>query len=109
MAGYYTTTGSYAGEMVIVSDLVLAQEEYGIAAKKGNESFVSKINEALIALVATDYAEIAEEFGLTTSCSLTATTVDTYAGATDASWDNIVESGKIVIGYTVFAPIAYTK
>ena len=107
MAGYYTSTGVYKDKLVIVSDLVLAQEEYGIAAKKGAESFMSKINEALIALRETAYADVAEDFGLTTSCSLSAETVNAYEGATDESWNTVKASGKIVIGYTVFAPIAY--
>ncbi len=107
MAGYYTSTGVYKDKLVIVEDLVLAQEEYGIAAKKGAESLISVINQALIALRTTGYAEVANDFGLTTSCSLSAETVDTYQGATDNSWENVKASGKLVIGYTVFAPIAY--
>ena len=108
MAGYYTSTGAYKDSLVIVENLVLAQEEYGIAAKKGNEAFIGKINEALIALVDTDYKTVAKDFGLTGSCSLTAETTNPYANATDESWNKVVSSGKIVIGYTVFAPIAYT-
>lgn len=108
MAGYYTSTGVYKGKLVIVEGLELAKEEYGIAAKKENVAFMSKINDALIALRETDYKAVAEDFGLTGSCSLTAETVNPYKSATDDSWTKIVESGKIVIGYTVFAPIAYT-
>ena len=109
MAGWYTATGDYANKMQIVDGVVLAEEEYGIAAKKGNESFMSKINEALIALRETSYAEITTEYNLTASACVTADTVDTYADATDGSWDAVVESGKIVIGYTIFAPIAYEE
>ena len=109
MAGYYTSQGTYKDKLVIVEDLVLATEAYGIAAKKGNLSLVSKINEALIALRTTKYADVAADFGLTGSIALTAETVDVYAGATDNSWNNVVSSGKLVIGYTVFAPIAYSK
>lgn len=109
MAGYYTSTGDYANKMALVDNLVLAEESYGIAAKKGNNALMSKINEALIAIRTTDYAEVATEYGLTASIALTEATVDTYAGATDDSWTNLVESGKITIGYTVFAPIAYEE
>ena len=109
MAGYYTSTGDYANKMALVDNLVLAEESYGIAAKKGNNALMSKINEALIAIRTTDYAEVAAEYGLTASIALTEATVDTYAGATDDSWTNLVESGKITIGYTVFAPIAYEE
>lgn len=106
MAGYYTTTGDYANKMTIVEGLVFAEESYGIAGKKGNEALVSKINEALLAIRTTDYADIATKYGLTESIALTAETENPYATATDSSWTDVVESGKIVIGYTIFAPIA---
>lgn len=108
MAGYYTSNGTYKDKLVIVENLVLAQEEYGIAAKKGNEALISKINEALIALKDSDYNQVAKDFGLTTSLSITNTTVNPLANASDSSWNKIVESKKLIIGYTVFAPIAYT-
>lgn len=108
MAGYYTSNGTYKGKLVMVEDLVLAQEEYGIAAKKGNEALISKINEALIALKDSDYKAVAKDFGLTESLSITANTTNPFANATDASWNDVVASKKLVIGYTVFAPIAYT-
>lgn len=107
MAGYYTTTGDYANKMQMVDGLVFVEESYGIAAKKGNDALMSKINEALIAIRTTDYADLATEYGLTSSIALTETSTDTYANATDSSWTDVVTSGKLVIGYTVFAPIAY--
>ena len=68
---------------------------------------MSKINQALIAIQNEGYSEVAEEFGLFLSKAITAQTTDPYAGATDNSWTNIVNDGTIVIGYTIFAPIAY--
>ena len=109
MAGYYTTTGDYATKMTMVENLVFAEESYGIAAKKGNKALVSKINEALIAIRTTEYADLATEYGLTASTALTEATADIYAGATDTSWTETVSSGTLVIGYTVFAPIAYEE
>ena len=106
MAGYYTTTGEYANKMTIVEVLVLAEEEYGIAAKKGNEALISKINEALIAIRTTGYQDVAEEYGLISSICLTADSVNNRANASDNSWNAVVASKKLVIGYTVFAPIA---
>ncbi|MBQ8659191.1 MAG: transporter substrate-binding domain-containing protein [Clostridia bacterium] len=108
MAGYYTSTGDYADKMTMVDGLVLAEESYGIAAKKGNKALVSKINEGLIALRETGYADLLAEYGLTSSLALTADTTDPYADATDQSWSKVVSSKKVVIGYTVFAPIAFT-
>ncbi|MBQ8295506.1 MAG: transporter substrate-binding domain-containing protein [Clostridia bacterium] len=109
MAGYYTTTGDYADKMQMVDGLVFAEESYGVAGKKGNKALMSKINEALIGIRTTDYAALATEYGLTSSIALTETTADTYADATDSSWTDVVTSGKIVIGYTLFAPIAYEE
>ena len=110
MAGYYSTTGDFAGQVSIVKDLVLAEESYGIAAKKGNEAFMSEINKALIALTADGtMAEVATEFGLQNDVAVKANTTNPYANATDNSWTAIKEEGTIVIGYTVFAPIAYTE
>ena len=107
MAGYYTSNGVYKDKLVIVNDLILATEKYGIAAKKGNEALISAINDALIALSTTKYLEVAEDFGLTGSVCLTETTTNPLAGATDNSWTNVLTSGRIIIGYTVFAPIAF--
>lgn len=110
MAGYYSTTGDFAGKVSIVEDLVFAKESYGIAAKKGNESFMSEINKALLALAADGtVAEVAQEFGLENDVALQADGVNVYADATDNSWVEIQEEKKIVIGYTVFAPIAYEE
>ena len=109
MAGYYAVEGDYAGKIKIVPDLVLAEEEYGIAGRKNDKAFVSKINEALIALNGTgDLNTIAGAFGVTESLTINSNTQNPLADATDNSWETIKASKKIVIGYTVFAPIAYT-
>ena len=109
MAGYYTSTGDYANKMQIVDGLVFAEEQYGIAAKKGNDALISKVNDALIAIRESAYASIIEEYNLASSIALTAETTNPNAEATDSSWNDLVEDGTLVIGYTVFAPIAYEE
>lgn len=109
MAGYYTSTGDYADKMQIVDGLVFAEESYGIAAKKGNDALISKINEALIAIRETGYADVVEKYGLGESVALTEETTNPLADATDNSWNELVQSGTLVIGYTVFAPIAMSE
>jgi polar amino acid transport system substrate-binding protein len=89
--------------------VVLAEEKYGIAAKKGNEALMSKINEALIALADTDYKTVANTYGLTTELLVKADTANPYASATDGSWNKVAEDKKLIIGYTLFAPIAYNE
>ena len=107
MAGYYSATGDLAGKVAMVEGISLPEEEYGIAGRKNDKAFISKINEALIAICDTDYASIGESYGLTASEIITANTVNPLANASDNSWNSIVTSGKIILGYTVFAPIAY--
>lgn len=107
MAGYYAKTGDYANQIAIVDDLILAQEKYGIAGRKNDKAFVSKINEALIALADSEYETIGSAYGLEESLCLENDTVNPLASADDNSWNEIVSSGKIVIGYTIFAPICY--
>lgn len=109
MAGYYSNNGEYAGKVTIM-DAVLQREQYGIAARKGDEAFMSKINEALIALYGNGgMQEVAAQFGLTADIALESSTKNPLADATDSSWDDIVASGKIIIGYTIFAPIAFDE
>lgn len=109
MAGYYSNNGEYAGKVTIM-DAVLQREQYGIAARKGDEAFMSKINEALIALYGNGgMQEVADQFGLTADIALESSTKNPLADATDSSWDDIVASEKIIIGYTIFAPIAFDE
>lgn len=91
----------------IVDNLVLVEEQYGIATRKGEKAFMSKINEALIGIASTEYSSIAEKYGLSSEKLVTSDTTNPLAGATDDSWDKIKASGKIIIGYTLYAPIAY--
>lgn len=109
MAGYYMNDTDSFKDYQILENIVLAEEKYGIAAKKGNDALMSKINEALIALVDTDYKTIAESYGLATELLVKADTVNPLASATDASWDDVVTAKKLIIGYTLFAPIAYNE
>ncbi len=107
MAGYYMNGVDTFKDYQILPNLILAEEQYGIAAKKGNAALIGKINEAMIALADTDYKTIATEYGLTTETLITATTANPNADAADESWSNVVTAKKLVIGYTLFAPIAY--
>ena len=109
MAGYYMNSVDTFNDYQVLENVVLAEEKYGIAAKKGNDALMSKVNEALIALVDTEYKTIAGTYGLTTELLVKADTVDPYATASDGSWNKVAEAKKVVIGYTLFAPIAYNE
>ena len=107
MAGYYMNGVDTFKDYQVLSGVVLAEEQYGIAAKKGNAALIGKINEAMIAMVDGNYKTVAETYGLTSELLVKADTVNPNAEATDESWNKVVEAKKLIIGYTLFAPIAY--
>ena len=107
MAGYYMNGVETFKDYQILPGVVLAEEQYGIAAKKGNAALIGKINEAMIALADTEYKNVATQYGLATETLVTATTANPNANATDESWNNVVAAKKLIVGYTLFAPIAY--
>lgn len=110
MAGHYLTHGSYVGKIAALNLFTFPAEEYGIGAKKGNDELIGKINDALIALAADGtFATIASEYGLQNEVLVDADTANPKKDATDGSWGKVVADGKLVIGYTVFAPIAYME
>lgn len=107
MAGYYMNNGSYKDTMKALP-FDLSKEEYGIGAKKGNDALISKINEGLIALQKNgELKKIGDMFGLYGENLVGDDTTNPVKNATDSSWDDVVASKKLIIGYTVFAPIAY--
>lgn len=110
MAGHYLTHGSYVGKIASLDLFTFPAEEYGIGAKKGNDALVREVNNALIALAKNGtFATIAAEYGLQNEVLVADDTANPKADATDDSWNKVVEDGKLVIGYTVFAPIAYME
>ena len=107
MANYYIKTLDVFKDNQVLENVVLAEEQYGIAAKKGNDALMAKINDALINLADNRYQTIAEAYGLTSELLVKNDTVNPITSATDGSWDKVVASKKLIIGYTLFAPIAY--
>ena len=109
MAGYYMNKDTnYSNSLMIVEGLTLAEEQYGIAARKGS-GFTKKINQALIDLANDGTVDaIAAKYGLTSEiCIDKNATVAELTDAEKADWDYIVSQGKFIVGYTLFAPIAF--
>ncbi len=111
MAGYYMSKDTtYSNSLMIVEDLTLATEQYGIASRKGS-GLTKKINAALVELanegkvleLATKYG-IASELCIDTTYEAAALTADEQA-----DWNYIQGNGKIIVGYTDFAPISWEK
>ena len=109
MAGYYMSKDTtYANSLMIVPDLTLATEQYGIAARKGS-GLAKYISMALVELAKDGTVDtIAEKYGLKSEICID----KNYEAAepTAAEMEDvraIGERGKVVVGYTLFAPIAY--
>lgn len=111
MAGYYINeTGSEYADSLMIAPVRIALEDeyYGIAARKGEVALMDKINTSLAKLYADGtVGKIAETYGLTDVILPIEYTSQWDSIADKSSWDYIVNRGKIVIGYTLFAPIAY--
>ncbi|MBR2388382.1 MAG: transporter substrate-binding domain-containing protein [Clostridia bacterium] len=111
MAGYYMSQDStYSDSLMIVENLTLATEQYGIAARKGS-GFAKKINEALIQLANDGTVEtLAAKYGIASElCIDKSATVEPMTDAEAKDWNDIVNKGTFVVGYTLFAPIAYNN
>lgn len=110
MAGYYMnqTSSAYAGKLMIVDSIDFEAEQYGIAARKGS-GFAKKINEALIELAKDGSLNtLAEKYGIASELCIDKTmTVAPLTAEEEADWNYIVGEGKFIVGYTLFAPIAY--
>ena len=109
MAGYYMSQDStYSETLMVVENLTLATEQYGIAARKGS-GFAKKINEALITMANDGSLEaLAAKYGIASElCVDKNATVAPLTDAEKVDWDAIVAEGKFIVGYTLFAPIAY--
>ncbi len=111
MAGYYMSQDTtYANSLMIVENLALSTEQYGIAARKGS-GLIKKINQALIDLAKAGTVDtLAEKYGIKSElCIDTTKTVAELTASEQADWDYIAGKGEFIVGYTVFAPIAYEK
>ena len=120
MAKYYTSQDSkYASALTVIDGVKLTTEQYGIAnaealfgfvsgiaARKGS-ALIYYINNALVELSKDGALKtLADKFGIASDLCID----ESYTAAepTDTSdWDYIKQNGKLIIGYTLFAPIAY--
>lgn len=108
MAGYYINE-QYKDKLMIVPNLSLADEEYGIAARKDGAYTAKVISKTIIELSKEGKVlEIAKKYGLEESLCIDDTQVIDLSDETGkADYDAIVSKGELVVGYTIFAPIAY--
>ncbi len=111
MAGYYMSQDTkYSNSLMIVEGLDLATEQYGIAARKGS-GLIKMIDAAIIELAKEGVVNtLAEKYGIASElCVDTTVTVAELTDAEKQDWDYIVAQDKFIVGYTLFAPIAYNE
>lgn len=109
MANYYTKHIDAFKDYQVLENIILAEEQCGIAARKSSKALIGKINEALIAMADSRYLMTGQIYGLASELLVKPNTVNPYANATDSSWDDIVAAKKVVIGYTLFAPSVFNE
>ncbi len=111
MAGYYMSKDTtYANSLQIVEGLTLSTEQYGIAARKGS-GLIKKINAALIELANEGAIDtLAAKYGIASElCIDKNATVAELTEAELEDWNYITSQSKFIVGYTLFAPIAYEE
>ncbi len=110
LAGFYTGTDTNFQDLMIVEGVVLSEEQYGVAARKEDIGTMDKINTALSELYADGtLAKIAAKYGLENElCDCTyVSRWDSLSDAEKAGWNYLTQKGNIVVGYTLYAPIAF--
>ncbi len=109
MAGYYLTdSSSYGSKLKILDGYDFATENYGIAGRKGDTALIAKLNETIETLYNNGTTnDIADTYGLKNDLIKPGTYTKFDDVEDKSSWEYIANKGSIIIGYTVFAPIAF--
>lgn len=112
LANFYCNSDSSFSDLMIIKDLEFTVEQYGIAARKGDVGTIDKINTAMFALQTSgELNKIADKYGLKSElCDVTYESKwDELTDAQKSGWKYIEDKGTVIIGYTLYAPIAYKK
>ena len=109
MAGYYLSdSSSYGDKLKVLSGYDFEIENYGVALRKGETALLAKLNETIEELYDNGTTgDIASRYGLTNDLVKPETYTKFDEVEDKSSWEYIKNKGNIIIGYTVFAPIAF--
>lgn len=109
MAGYYLSdSSSYGDKLKVLSGYDFEIENYGVALRKGETALLAKLNETIEELYDSGTTgNIASRYGLTNDLVKPETYTKFDEVEDKSSWEYIKNKGNIIIGYTVFAPIAF--
>ena len=110
LANYYCQEGTSYSNLMIIPNLVFLVEQYGIAARKGDVGTIDKINTALAKLQENgELKKLAQKYDIDTElCDVSYESKwDSLTDEEKAGWEYIQNRGKFVVGYTLYAPIAF--
>ena len=110
LGNFYCNADTSFSNLMVIPDLEFAVEQYGIAARKSDIGTIDKINTSLAKLQENgELKKLAEKYGLASElCDLSYESKwDTLTEEEKEGWNDIVEKGNFVVGYTLYAPIAY--
>lgn len=109
MANYLLSVDSAMAKNLTIADVEFEKEYYGIAFRKAADgkynALTDLVNKTLSELKDTDYKTIAEKYGISAVTLDLAYTAPT-GEADNTELDYIKNKGKIVIGFTLNAPMA---
>lgn len=112
MANYYCNQkgSTYEKNLMVIDNISLSTELYGIGLRKTDIGTLDKVNTALSNLYANGkLKQIADNYSLGSEivdCTYTSV-FDTLTEEQKSGWNKIVAKGKFVVGYTLYAPIAF--
>ncbi|MDE6757724.1 MAG: transporter substrate-binding domain-containing protein [Clostridia bacterium] len=112
LANYYCQEGTSYSNLMIIPNLVLFEEKYGIAARKGDVGTIDKINTSLAKLQENgELKKLAEKYELAGElCDVSYESKwDSLSDEEKAGWNYIQEKGNFIVGYTLYAPIAFKE
>ena len=110
LGNFYCSENTDYSDLMIIPNLVFTEEQYGIAARKSDVGTIDKINTSLAKLQANgELAKLAQKYGLESElCDVSYESKwDTLTDEEKSGWEYIVNKGRFVVGYTLYAPIAY--
>ncbi|MCI7584015.1 MAG: transporter substrate-binding domain-containing protein [Christensenellaceae bacterium] len=109
MANYLLRTESAMANNLMIADIAFEEEYYGIAFRKAADgkynALTDLVNKTLVELKDSEYKTIAEKYGISGS-TLDITYSAPSGEADNTELDYVVSKGKIVIGFTLNAPMA---
>lgn len=109
MANYLLSVDSAMAKNLTIADVEFEKEYYGIAFRKAADgkynALTDLVNQTLYELKDADYKTIADKYGIS-AATLNLSYTEPAGEADNTELDYITSKGKIVIGFTLNAPMA---